>query len=316
MDHPTQRQRCELAHARGRACIQTRQPPPPRSPRRCGPSSHSCTTCAGASRPPRSRCSPSLQTRLRMRSMRAPRTRSTACQSATSTRCSTSDAQPRARKGCRSRPSPRRARTRARSTTARTTRACLPATCFCSTQGCERWGYASDVTRTWPVSGKFSPAQRAVYEAVLHAHRACLAEVRPGALLRDIHDLSVHLLTDALEDLGVAAGAGGWGGRDGYRRHYPHAVGHWLGLDTHDCASVSHDMPLVEGVTLTIEPGLYLRGEGVPQELRGIGVRIEDDVAVTAAGCKVLSTAAPMDVAAVEALAGSAAEQWRALSGR
>jgi Xaa-Pro aminopeptidase len=124
--------------------------------------------------------------------------------------------------------------------------------------GCELYGYCSDVTRTWPVSGKFSGAQRALYEAVLHAHSACVAACRPGATMRDIHALSVRLLCDALVGLGVAPGAASGallasGGT--YRAFYPHSVCHWLGLDTHDCGSVPHDAPLSPGAVLTIEPG-------------------------------------------------------------
>ena len=179
--------------------------------------------------------------------------------------------------------------------------------------GCERWGYASDVTRTWPVSGTFSPAQRAVYEAVLRVHTACVAEVQVGAHLRDIHALSVHMLTDALRDLGVAIGDSARDSRESTRharKFYPHALGHWLGCDTHDCATVAHDTPLEPGVVLTIEPGLYLQGDGVPDHLQGIGVRIEDDVLVRAEGPKVLSAAAPVDVDEVEALVGTLASDW------
>jgi Xaa-Pro aminopeptidase len=131
---------------------------------------------------------------------------------------------------------------------------------------------------------------------------ACV-QVKPGAQLRDIHALSVALLSEALADLGVSRG--GVGG--GYRRFYPHSVGHWLGLDTHDCASISHDTPLEPGVALTIEPGLYLQGEGVPPEFQGIGVRIEDDVVMAAGGARVLSAGVPTAAAELEALAGSAA---------
>jgi Xaa-Pro aminopeptidase len=176
--------------------------------------------------------------------------------------------------------------------------------------GCEMWGYASDVTRVWPVSGRFSPAQRLVYDHVARTHSACREALRPGTRLRDVHALSVQLLSDALRDLGVAVGALG-----DYRRFYPHSVGHWLGLDTHDCASVSYDTPLEEGVVLTLEPALYLRGEGVPQQLQGIGVRIEDDLVVTKDAVEVLSGGVPTAAEELEALVGSQAGQWRAVSG-
>mmetsp|Transcript_18865 Transcript_18865/g.64245 ORF Transcript_18865/g.64245 Transcript_18865/m.64245 type:complete len:496 (-) Transcript_18865:801-2288(-) len=147
--------------------------------------------------------------------------------------------------------------------------------------GCEVEGYVCDITRTWPVGGTYSGPQREVYEVVLEAHRECMAACRGGSSLRALHALSVDVLCRGLgrlmgrskESL-MAGGA--------YRAYYPHSVGHWLGMDTHDCATVGHDAPLVGGVVLTLEPGLYLPVDdpAVPQKYRGIGVRVEDDVLV------------------------------------
>ncbi|CAI5950659.1 unnamed protein product, partial [Closterium sp. NIES-65] len=151
--------------------------------------------------------------------------------------------------------------------------------------GCEYFGYASDITRVWPPYGKFSPAQRAVYEAVREAMVECIAMCRPGATLRDIHQHSVISLSSALVQLGVCQGSAQQVARGAFRQFYPTSVGHWLGLDTHDCASVSSFQPLKPGVVLTIEPGLYLPDiDQVPKHLRGIGVRIEDDILITADG--------------------------------
>ncbi|CAI6000615.1 unnamed protein product [Closterium sp. NIES-65] len=162
--------------------------------------------------------------------------------------------------------------------------------------GCEYFGYASDITRVWPPYGKFSPAQRAVYEAVREAMVECIAMCRPGATLRDIHQHSVISLSSALVQLGVCQGSAQQVARGAFRQFYPTSVGHWLGLDTHDCASVSSFQPLKPGVVLTIEPGLYLPDiDQVPKHfsnlpalipvsrlhfpiLRVKGVRIEDDI--------------------------------------
>lgn len=171
--------------------------------------------------------------------------------------------------------------------------------------GCELHGYASDVTRTWPVSGRFTAEQRAVYDAVARTHAACLAALRPGATLRAVHQLSVDMLADAARDLGLQGPV---------LQYYPHSVGHWLGLDTHDCGHVRQNTPLEPGVTLALEPGLYLRGAGVPPGLQGVGVRLEDDVVITEGGAEVLSAGVPLQAEAVEELVGSAAAAWPALA--
>jgi Xaa-Pro aminopeptidase len=169
--------------------------------------------------------------------------------------------------------------------------------------GCELHGYASDVTRTWPVSGRFTGPQRDVYELVLEVHQACLQAARPGTSIRKLHDLSVRLLCDGIHSLGIipqasleqlAAGL--------YRKLYWHSVGHFLGLDTHDTATVGHDRTLEASAVITIEPGLYIPNDARFGAFRGIGVRIEDDVLVTSGGAEVLSCDAPVEVADVEHL--------------
>ncbi|CAI5466772.1 unnamed protein product [Closterium sp. Yama58-4] len=179
--------------------------------------------------------------------------------------------------------------------------------------GCEYFGYASDITRVWPPFGKFSSAQRAVYEAVREAMVECIAMCRPGATLRDIHQHSVISLSSALVQLGVCQGPAQQVARGAFRQFYPTSVGHWLGLDTHDCASVSSFEKLKPGVVLTIEPGLYLPDiDQVPKHLRGIGVRIEDDILVTADGYENLTAAVPADVDALEELMAEAKERLSA----
>lgn len=172
---------------------------------------------------------------------------------------------------------------------------------------CELDGYASDITRTFPVNGRFSAPQRAVYDVVLAAQHAAIAEVRPGNAWQAPHDAAVRVLAQGLIDLKLCAGSVEAVIESGdYKRFYMHRTGHWLGLDVHDAGDYKRDgewRALAPGMTLTVEPGLYIRpGEGVPTEYNDIGIRIEDDVAVTERGCEILSAAAPKDVAAIEAL--------------
>jgi Xaa-Pro aminopeptidase len=170
--------------------------------------------------------------------------------------------------------------------------------------GCEVDGYAADVTRTLPVGGRYSAAQRDVVEIVLAAQAAAIAAVRPGARFDAPHAAALRVLTQGLIDLRLIEGdvdAALEAGR--YKPFYMHRTSHWLGLDVHDVgdyregeAPAGGERPwrtLGPGMVLTVEPGLYLRGESVPQALRGIGVRIEDDVLVTPHGHDVLTAAAP-----------------------
>lgn len=180
--------------------------------------------------------------------------------------------------------------------------------------GAEVGMYAADITRTFPVSGRFSPAQRAVYEVVLEAEEAALAAVRPGASVLEAHDAAVRVLTRGMVELGLLAGDVDERVRDGgYRRFYMHQTSHWLGLDVHDVGPYrragGEPVLLEPGMVLTIEPGIYVpeSAEDVPAELRGIGVRVEDNAVVTADGHEVTTRGVPVSVAEVEALVGSRA---------
>ncbi len=173
--------------------------------------------------------------------------------------------------------------------------------------GCELDGYASDITRTFPVNGRFSAAQREVYEVVLSAQRAALEAVRAGRAWNEPHDAAVKILAQGMIDLRLLSG-----GlhevleKETYKRFYMHRTGHWLGLDVHDAGDYKRKgewRALAPGMVLTVEPGLYIRAaDDVPQRLRNIGVRIEDDVLVTENGYEVLTAEAPKTVDDIEAL--------------
>jgi Xaa-Pro aminopeptidase len=173
--------------------------------------------------------------------------------------------------------------------------------------GCEYQFYAADISRTFPVSGRFTPAQRRCYELVLAVEQEAIQMVRPGATISAIHDRCVELLAAGMVELGLLAGAAADRIADAsYKRFYPHRTSHWLGMDVHDVgyyAPRGEPRPLEPGMVFTIEPGLYIPAAtaDVPAEYRGIGIRIEDDVLVTADGCEVLTAAAPKQIDEVEA---------------
>jgi Xaa-Pro aminopeptidase len=173
--------------------------------------------------------------------------------------------------------------------------------------GCELEGYASDVTRTYPVGGSYGGAQRAVYEVVLEANLAALALAKPGATLPQIHQASTRKLVEGMVELGLLTGrVDELIQSEAHRRYYMHNTSHWLGLDVHDVGAYAVDgkpRVLEPGMVFTIEPGLYVSADdaGAPAELRGIGVRIEDDVAITAGGCENLTAAIPKPPADVAA---------------
>ena len=173
--------------------------------------------------------------------------------------------------------------------------------------GCELDGYASDITRTFPVSGQFSAPQRDVYELVLAAQAAALATVAPGTAWNAPHEAAVRVLAQGFIDFGLCQGSVDQVIENGdYRKYYMHRTGHWLGLDVHDAGEYKDQgawRKLEPGMVLTVDPGCYIQaGNGVPAHFANIGVRIEDDVAVTATGNEVLTAAAPKTVAAIEAL--------------
>jgi Xaa-Pro aminopeptidase len=173
--------------------------------------------------------------------------------------------------------------------------------------GVELHGYASDVTRTYPVSGRFVGAAREVYAAVLRAQETALATIRPGVTHTEVHQAAVRVLCEALVGLGALEGdVDGLVESEAYSPFYMHSTGHWLGLDVHDVGAYQVDgkpRPLEPGMVLTCEPGLYFsaREQQTPPELHGIGVRIEDDVAVTDEGCEILTEAIPKQIDDVEA---------------
>jgi Xaa-Pro aminopeptidase len=174
--------------------------------------------------------------------------------------------------------------------------------------GCEFEGYASDVTRTYPVGGRFSGAGREVYEIVLAAQLAALELCKPGNTLPQIHDAAVEKLVEGLVALEVLSGdADELIKNEKHRPYYMHGTSHWLGLDVHDVGSYRRDgAPRViePGMVFTVEPGLYFAEglEGLDEHLRGIGVRIEDDIVITADGHENLNSAIPKAPDDVEAL--------------
>jgi Xaa-Pro aminopeptidase len=172
--------------------------------------------------------------------------------------------------------------------------------------GCEYQGYASDITRTFPVNGRFTGPQKSVYEVVLAAQQACLDAVRPGADFHDYHKVAERVLAQGYIDLGLCRGSVDAVLESGaFKQFYMHRAGHWLGMDVHDAGLYQvkgASQKLVPGMVLTVEPGTYIRpADNVPDEFWDIGIRIEDDVLVTAAGIENLTLAAPKSVADVEA---------------
>ena len=172
--------------------------------------------------------------------------------------------------------------------------------------GCEYQGYASDITRTFPVSGRFTGPQKAVYEVVLAAQQACLDAVRPGVGFHDYHKTAERVLAQGYIDLGLCRGTlDEVLETETYKQFYMHRAGHWLGMDVHDAGLYQvkgASQKLVPGMVLTVEPGTYIRpADNVPDEFWDIGIRIEDDVLVTASGIENLTLAAPKSVADVEA---------------
>jgi Xaa-Pro aminopeptidase len=177
--------------------------------------------------------------------------------------------------------------------------------------GCELQYYAADVTRTFPVNGRFSREQRALYELVLRAQLAAIDEIKPGNHWNQPHDASVRVITEGLVKLGLLKGrTSSLIKREAYRSYYMHRVGHWLGLDVHDVGDyrVADEWRVLEpGMVMTVEPGLYVSPHNtkVAKKWRGIGIRIEDDVVVTNQGCEVLTSGVPKTVEEVEALMAS-----------
>jgi Xaa-Pro aminopeptidase len=177
--------------------------------------------------------------------------------------------------------------------------------------GCEVEGYASDITRTFPASGRFTRPARRLYDVVLAAQAAALAKVKPGTRFDAVHEAAREVLLDGLIDVGLLRGRRATlKARNAAQRFCLHQTSHWLGLDVHDrgryVEANGKGLPLQAGMVLTVEPGLYVRKDEkrVPDAYRGLGIRIEDDVLVTGDGHRVLTDAAPKEPEAVMALAG------------
>ena len=194
--------------------------------------------------------------------------------------------------------------------------------------GCELGGYASDITRTFPADGQFTPAQRTLYDIVLQAQYAAIKVTKPGKRFNDPHDAAVRVLAQGMLDVGLLSKAKHGNVDDvmasgAYRQFYMHRTSHWMGMDVHDCGDYTEpgSKPRAEkdasgnpvmrkpsrilrpGMVLTIEPGIYVRpAKGVPKEFWNIGIRIEDDALVTAKGCELLTRGVPVDADEIEAL--------------
>ena len=177
--------------------------------------------------------------------------------------------------------------------------------------GAEYDGYASDITRTFPVNGRFSAAQKDLYEVVLAAQIKAIDKARAGTQWDDVHEAAVEVVAQGLIDLGILDSSLEQAlEEESYGRFYVHKTGHWLGLDVHDVGDYEvdgHSRELEPGMVLTVEPGIYIRAddEGVDKRWRGLGIRIEDDVVVTRDAPEVLSSDVPKTVAAIEALMNS-----------
>jgi Xaa-Pro aminopeptidase len=183
--------------------------------------------------------------------------------------------------------------------------------------GCELDGYASDITRTYPVNGRFSAPQKTLYDIVLAAQAAAIAEIKPGKRFMDGHDAAVRVLAQGMLDTGLldknkVGSLEDVISKGDYRQFYMHRTGHWIGMDVHDVGEYRDAAPAGEekpwrtlqpGMALTVEPGIYVRpAEGVPEQYWHIGIRIEDDAVVTAKGCDIISSAAPKAVAEIESV--------------
>ncbi|MFZ0888593.1 MAG: M24B family metallopeptidase, partial [Candidatus Binataceae bacterium] len=174
--------------------------------------------------------------------------------------------------------------------------------------GCEYDFYASDITRTFPVGGRFSPAQRELYEIVLSAQLSAIDSIKPGVSVEQVHNVALKILVEGMRATGLLSGSTDEIiASQSYRRFYIHRTSHWLGMDVHDVGDYrvgGQSRKLEPGMVLTVEPGIYVApdDESAPEPLHGIGIRIEDDVLVTAEGRDVITAAAPKSVADIESL--------------
>ncbi|KAK6159798.1 hypothetical protein DH2020_003179 [Rehmannia glutinosa] len=165
--------------------------------------------------------------------------------------------------------------------------------------GCELHGYVSDLTRTWPPCGRFSSVQEELYDLILETNEECLRLCKPGTSIREIHNYSVNKLRKGFKELGILKSDQ----PQSYHLLNPTSIGHYLGMDVHDCSKISYDRPLKPGVVITIEPGVYISYNfDVPERYRGIGIRIEDEVVITESGYEVLTGSVPKEIKHLESL--------------
>ncbi|KAJ3687446.1 hypothetical protein LUZ61_016610 [Rhynchospora tenuis] len=164
--------------------------------------------------------------------------------------------------------------------------------------GCELHGYLSDLTRTWPPSGKFNPYQEELYSLILETNNECVKLCKPGASIREMHNYSVKMLMKGLKELGIIKGE-----MSSYHQLNPTSIGHYLGMDVHDSALLSTDRPLQPGVIITIEPGVYIPPScDAPDRYCGMGIRIEDEVLITETGHEVLTASMPKEITHLKTL--------------
>ncbi len=175
--------------------------------------------------------------------------------------------------------------------------------------GCEYEYYASDITRTIPVSGKFTPAQKKLYNMVLDVQLQIIAMIKPGVKRSDLHTRSEELLCKGMIELGILKGKyKKLLKKQKHKKYYPHGIGHWMGIDVHDEAPYndknSKEIALQKGMVLTIEPGIYIdeNDKNAPKEFRGIGIRIEDDIVLTSKGCTNMSKEIAKTIEEIESL--------------
>ncbi|KAJ4772296.1 Metallopeptidase M24 family protein [Rhynchospora pubera] len=165
--------------------------------------------------------------------------------------------------------------------------------------GCELHGYLSDLTRTWPPSGKFNPYQEELYSLILETNKECVELCKPGASIQEINNYSVKMLMKGLKELGILKGEM----ISSYHQLNPTSIGHYLGMDVHDSALLSTDRPLQPGVIITIEPGVYIPPSyDAPSRYCGMGIRIEDEVLITETGHEVLTASMPKEIPHLKAL--------------
>ena len=173
--------------------------------------------------------------------------------------------------------------------------------------GAEYLGYASDITRTWPINGKFTDEQKEIYEIVLNCQKRCIEAVKPGVTINILQKLAVEEISKGLLKLGLVEGdLSTIIDEEKYKRYFMHGIGHFLGLDVHDTSMLGRDYELTENSYITIEPGIYIPNEDdIPIGYRGIGIRIEDDILVTVDGNENLTKKVPKEINEIERIVGT-----------